>query len=123
MADNRNFIQRLLNIGTVPEVKQDSKMMGYFGVDSSRRKEYNYQDLANEGYLKNAIFSQATRIRDCACPMAELARVSCAPWGAHGRICVATSSITNMLYAGQKRRVTQRSKSASAAPVDPRPGR
>ena len=54
MADNRNFFQRLFNIQQ-EEIKQDSKMVGYFGVDSTQRKEYKYQDLANEGYLKNAI--------------------------------------------------------------------
>ena len=54
MADNRNFFQRLFNIQQ-EENKQDSKMVGYFGVDSTQRKEYKYQDLANEGYLKNAI--------------------------------------------------------------------
>ena len=55
MADERNFLQRLFNIQVLGEKKQESKMMGYFGVDSSQRKEYKYQDLANEGYLKNAI--------------------------------------------------------------------
>ena len=52
--DKRNLLQRIFNIGG-NEQKLDSKMMGYFGVDSSNKKEYKYQDLANEGYLKNAI--------------------------------------------------------------------
>jgi len=52
MADNRNIFQRIFNIGS--EQKQ-SNMMGYFGVGTSEPKSYNYQDLAKEGYLKNAI--------------------------------------------------------------------
>ena len=52
MADNRNIFQRIFNLGT--ESKQ-SNMMGYFGVGTSEQKNYKYQDLAKEGYLKNAI--------------------------------------------------------------------
>ena len=52
MADNRNIFQRIFNIGS--EQKQ-SNMMGYFGVGTQRTKNYTYSDLANEGYLKNAI--------------------------------------------------------------------
>ena len=52
MADNRNIFQRIFNIGS--EQKQ-SNMMGYFGVGTSEGKKYKYQDLAKEGYLKNAI--------------------------------------------------------------------
>jgi len=52
MADNRNIFQRIFNIGA--ESKQ-SNMMGYFGVGTSEQKNYKYQDLAKEGYLKNAI--------------------------------------------------------------------
>ena len=37
-----------------PEVK-NSNMMGYFGVGTEDAKTYSYQDLAKEGYLKNAI--------------------------------------------------------------------
>jgi HK97 family phage portal protein len=56
MADKRNIIQRLFNINVDDEIKEhNQKMMGYFGVDANQRKEYKYQDLANEGYLKNAI--------------------------------------------------------------------
>ena len=53
MADNRTFFQRLLNT-PVDEFKRDGSMFGYFGVGSSST-EYKYQDLANEGYKKNAI--------------------------------------------------------------------
>ena len=52
MADNRNIFQRIFNLGA--EQKQSS-MMGYFGVGSQKTKNYSYSDLANEGYLKNAI--------------------------------------------------------------------
>jgi len=38
------------------ETKLDnSNMVGYFGVSSGSAKNYKYQDLAKEGYLKNAI--------------------------------------------------------------------
>ena len=38
------------------EVKlENSNMVGYFGVGSGSAKNYKYQDLAKEGYLKNAI--------------------------------------------------------------------
>tara|TARA_R100001591_G_scaffold19860_1_gene27798 strand:+ start:2760 stop:3122 length:363 start_codon:yes stop_codon:yes gene_type:complete len=49
----QTFFQRLFNIKPV-EQKQTG-MMGYFGVGSSDSKTYKYQDLAKEGYLKNAI--------------------------------------------------------------------
>ena len=49
----QTFFQRLFNIKT-EETKQ-SGMMGYFGVGSNDIKSYKYQDLAKEGYLKNAI--------------------------------------------------------------------
>ena len=49
----QTFLQRLFNIKPV-EQKQTG-MMGYFGVGSSDSKTYKYQDLAKEGYLKNAI--------------------------------------------------------------------
>jgi len=48
----KTFLQRLFN--TKSEVK-NSNMMGYFGVGTTQTKKYNYEDLANEGYLKNAI--------------------------------------------------------------------
>ena len=34
---------------------ENSNMVGYFGVSSGSAKNYKYQDLAKEGYLKNAI--------------------------------------------------------------------
>ena len=49
----KNFIQRIF---TGPEEKQiPNNMVGYFGVGSGDSKNYKYQDLANEGYMKNAI--------------------------------------------------------------------
>lgn len=55
MAEDRNFFQRMFGLGVKPEVKQNSNMMGYFGVGAEAGKDYKYQDLAKEGYLKNAI--------------------------------------------------------------------
>tara|TARA_A100001391_G_scaffold179136_4_gene143950 strand:+ start:3163 stop:5277 length:2115 start_codon:yes stop_codon:yes gene_type:complete len=49
----RNIFQRIFNIN--PEQTKQSNIMGYFGVGSSDAKVYKYQDLAKEGYLKNAI--------------------------------------------------------------------
>ena len=49
----QTFLQRLFNIQQ-QEVKQ-SNMMGYFGVGTDQPKDYKYEDLAKEGYLKNAI--------------------------------------------------------------------
>jgi HK97 family phage portal protein len=40
--------------GFKPEQK-NSNMMGYFGVGTSEGKTYKYDELAKEGYLKNAI--------------------------------------------------------------------
>ena len=51
MAERKSLWQRLFTAES--EVKQ-ANIMGYFGVSSSS-KEYKYQDLANEGYKKNAI--------------------------------------------------------------------
>ena len=47
------FFKRLFNTQK-KEVKQ-SNMMGYFGVGTEQPKNYKYEDLAKEGYLKNAI--------------------------------------------------------------------
>ena len=55
MAEDRNFFQRMFGLGAKPETKQNSNMMGYFGVGADAGKDYKYQDLAKEGYLKNAI--------------------------------------------------------------------
>jgi phage portal protein BeeE len=38
-----------------PERKDASGMVGYFGVGSSRTKKYTYEELAEEGYMKNSI--------------------------------------------------------------------
>ena len=49
------ILDNIKNIFTnQPESKQ-SNMMGYFGVGTHEPKTYKYQDLAKEGYLKNAI--------------------------------------------------------------------
>ena len=37
------------------EEKQVGNMVGYFGVGSSKSKQYTYADLAEEGYMKNSI--------------------------------------------------------------------
>ena len=49
----KTFFQRLFN--TNPVEQKNSNMMGYFGVGTEDAKSYKYQDLAKEGYLKNAI--------------------------------------------------------------------
>jgi len=54
MADNRNFFQRLFNVQT-QELKQVGSMVGYFGIGAGEAKRYKYEDLAEEGYMKNAI--------------------------------------------------------------------
>jgi len=37
------------------EKKDVGNMVGYFGVGTSKSKNYSYQDLAEEGYMKNSI--------------------------------------------------------------------
>jgi len=55
MADNRTFLQRLFNVQQPEEEKMmTGSMVGYFGV-ADAGKNYKYQDLAKEGYMKNAI--------------------------------------------------------------------
>jgi len=49
----RTFLQRLFNIKQ--EQTKASNMMGYFGVNTEEARQYKYEDLAKEGYLKNAI--------------------------------------------------------------------
>ena len=49
----RTIFERLFNTKTA-ETK-NSNMMGYFGVGTEETKVYTYQQLAKEGYLKNAI--------------------------------------------------------------------
>tara|TARA_Y100000004_G_scaffold134134_1_gene151645 strand:- start:14875 stop:16929 length:2055 start_codon:yes stop_codon:yes gene_type:complete len=51
--DNRNFFQRLFGTNSI-QTKQES-MMGYFGIPSNKVRDYDYHDLADEGYLQNAI--------------------------------------------------------------------
>ena len=46
-------IKNVFTIGT--EQTKATNMVGYFGVGASDPKQYKYQDLAKEGYLKNAI--------------------------------------------------------------------
>jgi|TARA_R110000765_G_scaffold49159_3_gene100049 HK97 family phage portal protein len=41
-------------IGSQPEEKA-SNMVGYFGIGAGSSTKYSYEDLASEGYLKNAI--------------------------------------------------------------------
>lgn len=49
------ILDNIKNIFTnKPEVK-NTNMMGYFGVGTEETKQYKYDDLAKEGYLKNAI--------------------------------------------------------------------
>ena len=38
-----------------PEKKDTGGMVGYFGVGTSKTKNYTYEDLAEEGYMKNSI--------------------------------------------------------------------
>ena len=38
-----------------PEKKDTGGMVGYFGVGTSKTKNYTYADLAEEGYMKNSI--------------------------------------------------------------------
>ncbi len=54
MAQRKNFFQRLFGTQDVPIRKQES-MMGYFGMPTGKSRDYDYHDLADEGYLQNAI--------------------------------------------------------------------
>ena len=36
------------------EIK-NSSMVGYFGVNATKAKNFSYDELASEGYMKNAI--------------------------------------------------------------------
>ena len=51
------LLDNIKNVFTIRgnEYKRASNMVGYFGVGASESKQYKYQDLAKEGYLKNAI--------------------------------------------------------------------
>ena len=55
MAEKKSFFERVVGIfGSSSDNKQVGNMVGYFNVPS-QAKQYKYQDLASEGYLKNAI--------------------------------------------------------------------
>ncbi len=49
------ILDNIKNIFTGKPERKQSNMMGYFGVDTNEHKQYKYDDLAKEGYLKNAI--------------------------------------------------------------------
>ena len=49
------LIDNIRNIFRPQQKSMHSNMVGYFGVGSADAKNYKYQDLAKEGYLKNAI--------------------------------------------------------------------
>ena len=49
----KNIFQRLFS--RAEEKQTPSNMVGYFGVGSGNATNYKYQDLAKEGYMKNAI--------------------------------------------------------------------
>jgi len=48
-------IKNIFGGSTLSIDNKQSNMVGYFGVGTGESKQYKYQDLANEGYLKNAI--------------------------------------------------------------------
>ena len=48
-------IRNLFNVSQAGEVKEASPMVGYFGINSQHSRNFQYDDLAIEGYLKNAI--------------------------------------------------------------------
>ena len=51
-----SLIDNLKNVfQTQPERKEQSSMVGYFGVGSSQSRKYTYEQLAEEGYMKNSI--------------------------------------------------------------------
>ena len=49
------LIDNIRNIFRPQQKSMHSNMVGYFGVGSGDAKNYKYQDLAKEGYMKNAI--------------------------------------------------------------------
>ena len=49
------ILDNIKNIFTGKPEVTNSNMMGYFGVGTEESKQYKYEDLAKEGYLKNAI--------------------------------------------------------------------
>lgn len=49
------IFDNIKNIFTAKVETKSSNMMGYFGVGTEESRQYKYEDLAKEGYLKNAI--------------------------------------------------------------------
>jgi len=50
------LLDNLKNVFTAkPEKKDVGNMVGYFGVGTSKSRKYKYEDLAEEGYMKNSI--------------------------------------------------------------------
>ena len=49
------IFDNIKNIFTTKVETKSSNMMGYFGVGTEESRQYKYEDLAKEGYLKNAI--------------------------------------------------------------------
>ena len=49
------IFDNIKNIFTNQTQTKNTNMMGYFGVGTEDTKQYKYDDLAKEGYLKNAI--------------------------------------------------------------------
>ena len=50
------LLDNLKNVFTAkPEKKDVGNMVGYFGVGTSKSRNYKYEDLAEEGYMKNSI--------------------------------------------------------------------
>jgi len=50
-----SILDNLKNTFTKLPERKDTGMVGYFGVGTSQRKKYSYQELAEEGYMKNSI--------------------------------------------------------------------
>ena len=50
------LIDNLKNVFQIqPEMKESPGMVGYFGVGSSHSRKYTYEELAEEGYMRNSI--------------------------------------------------------------------
>lgn len=48
-------IKSYFGVSPKPMYIKNNSMVGYFGIGANKGKQYNYEDLAREGYLKNAI--------------------------------------------------------------------
>jgi len=55
MASVFNNIKGIFSRQPVVDQVKSGAMVGYFGIGSGESKQYSYDDLAREGYLKNAI--------------------------------------------------------------------